>query len=893
MRKLYFSLFISLLIISMTGADGCQTDFNLELSPEIAGVPSPAPEPLPVDLSAAEFSSNGDLIVGWYWLRDSNLTHQAEWKINNVPTDNGDIVLDMEVLATNTTSGGRGHAATFIIDYCSNTTDTSGERDEFKGSKTPPPPGSESGCTQNITLPNVSPESDPVGYTCQGQVTIPASFINSDGTLNIKVYRAASSDNHVAFNKESIKSMQAGESNLENTENENGDSSGGETTDEQVTNPDSDNDLVPDNNELLYGSDPQNADTDGDEIIDGKEISSLIDPVEPTWNELQKVGMVRIEQPTLFYGLDGWVDVYEKYYSWSRPLGYLKKIAYHEDQGTKKSQMDNTKFTAALDKVFEQDKISCYKLENKTGMDFAVADSELWHDFISDASTTYPAGWLKPKEYRFFYDYLSDFQLAYLKNDEEIKYPSADSFFKYLLYPMQIYQNKEQSIAVQFEDSAVYNTMYDNGDRDYKLPAVMYTIYNNNNFNDDTGNQTLIKDQIAVMGINEQNIFEFQIKLPADKATLTSGYLKITPVWIIKKNSQVDYEPIDLSGWDVKGLTRDIVWEKNDNSSTNIAVEYSSFEGLNNSLWTPSSWDSYTSSANYHTRTDQTAVITRDPNAPENERYHALEMSIQATTYVDKVYGTASNVYNVIETVVIKSNKVKELTNLPSDHWSRQTRYQGPIGIFAAIQGAASVATNGQQAWTAYKNGERFEMAYYTTKGAIGVVNTTANVVKVTENTVGYAGKAGRLAKLTTKKAGVAIAVVTGAVQASYDIYKYNTTNDNILKSAYAESIAADVIDTGISVAAVFSPHTLAVQATWMIEIEIYGLIFGEDFAYKVAKSPGSAVVFLAEYIFTGEVPSQLAGPAYEDARDLLIDRINNDNEVRLPYLTLFVDPDL
>ena len=58
--------------------------------------------------------------------------------------------------------------------------------------------------TVDVTLPNVSPSNDPVGYTCHGLVTIPRSFIAGATTFFFRVERISPNDNHVAFNQESI-----------------------------------------------------------------------------------------------------------------------------------------------------------------------------------------------------------------------------------------------------------------------------------------------------------------------------------------------------------------------------------------------------------------------------------------------------------------------------------------------------------------------------------------------------------------------------------------------------------------------------------------------------------------------------------------------------------------
>jgi len=138
--------------------------------------------------TANKFRSNGSLIQGWYWLRDSSLQQYAEWTFENIPSGNTDLTLDITALATNQSGGSGGLPARFKLIY------------GFPGS------GSMGGVFQtvDVTLPNVSPSSDPVGYTCHGLVTIPRSFIAGATTFFFRVERISPNDNHVAFNSESI-----------------------------------------------------------------------------------------------------------------------------------------------------------------------------------------------------------------------------------------------------------------------------------------------------------------------------------------------------------------------------------------------------------------------------------------------------------------------------------------------------------------------------------------------------------------------------------------------------------------------------------------------------------------------------------------------------------------
>ncbi len=137
---------------------------------------------------ASKFYSNGHLIQGWYWLRDSALNHYAEWTFDNIPAGDSDLVLDITALATDKISGGRGFDAHFLLIY------------GFPGT------GRMGGVfqTKEITLPNVSPANDPVGYTCNGFITIPRDFIAGATTFFFRIERISPDDHHVAFNQDSI-----------------------------------------------------------------------------------------------------------------------------------------------------------------------------------------------------------------------------------------------------------------------------------------------------------------------------------------------------------------------------------------------------------------------------------------------------------------------------------------------------------------------------------------------------------------------------------------------------------------------------------------------------------------------------------------------------------------
>ena len=148
--------------------------------------------------NAVAFASTGDPISGWYWLRDSALKQDAEWTLKGVPKTGSLIEVEMEALATNRASGGRGFDAKFTVYY-----GLPSNKDNLSMLE-----------KQVVTLPNTSPESDPVGYTCSGKFYVPHLLIGQNDELYIKIVRGADSDNHIAVNQGRIVSLKSADQEI-------------------------------------------------------------------------------------------------------------------------------------------------------------------------------------------------------------------------------------------------------------------------------------------------------------------------------------------------------------------------------------------------------------------------------------------------------------------------------------------------------------------------------------------------------------------------------------------------------------------------------------------------------------------------------------------------------
>jgi hypothetical protein len=159
-------------------------------SPSTSVSGSPTPSPSPSTTPAASFFATGDLIGSWYWLRDAAHEDAATWEFLALPPS-GDLTFAVTVLATDAVDGARGVQARFFFSW------RPSEAAEWTG-RLP------------VTLPNVSPADDPVGYTCRGSVTVPRSTVGVAPALVVRISRddvrdeLSPSDVHIAVNAPSV-----------------------------------------------------------------------------------------------------------------------------------------------------------------------------------------------------------------------------------------------------------------------------------------------------------------------------------------------------------------------------------------------------------------------------------------------------------------------------------------------------------------------------------------------------------------------------------------------------------------------------------------------------------------------------------------------------------------
>lgn len=163
------------------------------LTSPATATPEPSATPAPI-VSVGDFQSDGKLEDGWYWLKDARMANTAEWTLNNLPSEPGNINLKMKVLSTDG-NGTKGLSASFILYF---STTGSGGQKQLLGQQT-------------VTLLNTSTEGDTQAYTCTGRVTLDGSLLPA-GVSSISITASRSLESYsdlpvgdrVAFASESI-----------------------------------------------------------------------------------------------------------------------------------------------------------------------------------------------------------------------------------------------------------------------------------------------------------------------------------------------------------------------------------------------------------------------------------------------------------------------------------------------------------------------------------------------------------------------------------------------------------------------------------------------------------------------------------------------------------------
>ena len=167
------------------------TSITVALTPAEV-VTGPLPPAPPSVQYADDFTTDGDEIQGWWWLRDDAGAQSAQWVFGRMP-GGGTIELQLQLLATNARSGGPGFPARFWLTY--------GPAGNTFGPAAEAP--------VSVELGNVALLEDPVGYTTRGTVVLDYDALPPNTTdvwvaINRRAPDGSVEPYHVAAQMESV-----------------------------------------------------------------------------------------------------------------------------------------------------------------------------------------------------------------------------------------------------------------------------------------------------------------------------------------------------------------------------------------------------------------------------------------------------------------------------------------------------------------------------------------------------------------------------------------------------------------------------------------------------------------------------------------------------------------
>jgi len=211
----------------------------------------------------------------------------------------------------------------------------------------------------------------------------------------------------------------------------------------------------------------------------------------------------------------------------------------------------------------------------------------------------------------------------------------------------------------------------------------------------------------------------------------------------------------------------------------------------------------------------------------------------------------------------------------------------------AGLQGAAigaTLAIFGSQAVLAFRDGDAVKGFVYAAAGATAVFGIVkSNLVLVRRAFEGHA--VGVEVKV---KLGVVAAIAVGGILASYEVFLAEETNDPIERLAHYEAGGSIMTDTVIAVIPLYGAAAIL---GWQLGLNlVVGLqmllgVMPNLLALRIVGSPGSTAVFLFEYVFATEIPSDIAEGALANLLNALAEAARFSNSLNPPRPTVLLVP--
>lgn len=679
---------------------------------------------------------------------------------------------------------------------------------------------------------------------------------------------------------------------------------------------DPDNDGLTNDEEKLFGTDPNNPDTDGDGIMDGRDLAPLFGaagygPFESQYPR----GAVATSADYRVVGLYGKSKVEKWAFGWN--------TTYEGDKSTRSSTITKP---ALLKDLGDRSQTS----------DYIPVDATLKGALTKFDSYRYEKTVVYSR-YTITYDFKSQqFDVAFRNRIPTTLRDSQSASFATRNFPVRVEGGRDSTVILQFSVDKGADR-YVETPTSYTIPAVTYQVL------DGTGDLIkagLVADDVATASVLHKNAYEVRLPLPVPSGTATREWtVVVTPCWVSKTGTQpAQVTAIDRGNLRIGAVAHDLQLLQSSNAMQRVTAVFQDLRSTSTDLRRAAA------AASFQSATTQYKTVIQKAPTPQGGWAYTRSL-VTATAAIAKtgiglliqvgehttwsksgdllsLLGTeeAQRYSQIVDQLLKLQNAsmavihgMQAVVSLQQGDVIRATLYMarsateaflvvGDSELIRAGAAAAAFATDLYEATQAFRGGDNLRGAVYVLRASVSLLSAfdsklgAAGTAVLSAGTSGMsaygafrqgdtvlglvhtARGAGALARyffadkmIAGIPAGSVITAALGVIDVGYNVYLATQTKDPLLKQRYIEDAVASALDTVIFLIPTVGP---VIQAVWQTAWAGLTLIFPDLAKHRMFRSPGAFLTFVGQVFFTNSIPSAYAEEAYEGAAKAVIKKV-------------------
>lgn len=696
---------------------------------------------------------------------------------------------------------------------------------------------------------------------------------------------------------------------------------------------DRDNDGLTDAEEALLGTDPDNPDTDGDGIRDGRDLAPLFGAASygPFEREFPR-GAVATSTDYRVAGLYGKSKVEKWAFGWS--------TTYEGTKSTRSSEVTK----AALMKDLG---------DRTVQSDFVPVDAT-----PKGALTTFDTHRYQKtvvySRYTIDYDFKSQqYDVAFRNRVPTTLRDGQQQPFATRSFPVRVEGGRDSTVILQLSVDAGADR-YAETATSYTVPALTFQVL------DGTGDllaTRVVRDDVAVGAVLHENAYEVRLPLPVAAGTGTHEWtVVVTPVWVSKRDGQpVEVRAIDAGNLRIGAVAHDLQLARTASTLQRVTAVFQDLRSTSADVRRAAA------AASFQQATTQVKTVIQKSPTQQGGFEYTLSV-VQATAAIAKVgigvlvqvgehtqWSKAGDLLSLLgpdeaqryaqvvdhllrlqnasmavihglqAVVSIQQGDVIRATLYAARSLTEAFLVMGDAELIRAGAAAAAFATDLYEAVDAFRGGDNLRGSMYVLRASVSLLSAFDSQTGALGSALLSAGSsgvqaygafrqgdtvlglvhsargAGALARyffadkmIAGIPAGSVITAALGVIDVGYNLYLASQVQDPILKQRHVEDAVASALDTAIFLIPTVGP---VIEAAWQVAWTALTLIFPDLAKHRMFRSPGAFLTFVGQVFFTNAIPSAYAEEAYEGAARALITKVeelqNNGEYVTVLFPTV------